>query len=196
MNKTYQFVTSTLVLATASLAFVAEPMSAHAAVTLVGTQTDLTGIDGLVIDGNTYNVDFVGGSYNSVYSSVLPTFFGNATGASDAAVAIASALNTLDPTAETESVGIFIPDTIMFTVDNQGFQLEHNFNQPFFTGTYSINTSTVLGGVENGSLAVYTEFSQVTAVPLPATWALLILGVFGLGVVAYRPRSKPMLLAA
>lgn len=192
MNKTYQSVASALVLAAASLAFVAAPMSAQATVTLVGSATDPTGFDGLIIDGKTYDVTFVGGSYNSVYSSVQPTFFGNATGASDAATAIASALTNLAPATETQTIDIFIPDTIMFTVDSQGWQPEHNFNMPFFTGTYSFNTSTSLPGVGSGSIEGYTEF---TAVPAPATWALMILGFVGIGFMTYRRSSKPMLMA-
>lgn len=37
---------------------------------------------------------------------------------------------------------------------------------------------------------------QVTAVPEPSTWAMLLLGFAGVGVVAYRRKSKPALTAA
>lgn len=61
---------------------------------LQGTTTDPSGITGLVVDGTTYNVSFLTGTYDSVYTSP-PTFLGNATGATDASVGLASALNTL-----------------------------------------------------------------------------------------------------
>ena len=67
------------------------------AVTLVGTTTDASGINGVVIDSVTYNVTFVNGSYNSVYTS-LPTFLGNNSGATDATTALISALNGLGVT--------------------------------------------------------------------------------------------------
>jgi PEP-CTERM motif len=35
----------------------------------------------------------------------------------------------------------------------------------------------------------------VTAVPEPTTWAMLILGFSGIGFMAYRRKSKPVLLA-
>jgi len=62
---------------------------------LVGTTTDATGIDGLVVDGTTYDVTFIFSSYDSVYATTPPTFFGNGPGAADASSALVSALNTL-----------------------------------------------------------------------------------------------------
>jgi len=37
---------------------------------------------------------------------------------------------------------------------------------------------------------------EVTAVPEPSTWAMLILGFAGIGVLAYRRRSRPAVMAA
>ena len=39
-------------------------VSQAGAATLVGTTADATGIDGLIVDGNTYDVTFVNGSYD------------------------------------------------------------------------------------------------------------------------------------
>jgi len=186
MNKTYQSVASALVLAAASFAFVAEPMTAQATVTLVGSATDPSGFDGLVIDGTTYDVAFVGGSYNSVYASVQPTFLGNATGAQDAATALASALTSLAPATEMQTINIFIPDGSIFAGNNTGWDPAHSFGMPFFEGTYSNLDTTTFAGVGTGQIQGYTEF---TAVPEPATWALMILGVLGIGFMAYRRRS-------
>ena len=37
---------------------------------------------------------------------------------------------------------------------------------------------------------------NVSAVPEPSTWAMMILGFAGLGFMAYRRKSKPALMAA
>jgi hypothetical protein len=39
-------------------------------------------------------------------------------------------------------------------------------------------------------------FAPVAAVPEPSTWAMMILGFAGIGFMAYRRRSKPVLTAA
>src|ERR1039458_2032392 len=81
-------------------------MSQAGAETLVGTTTDATGIDGLVVGSLTYNVTFENASYDTVYPSA-PTFLGNSSGAEDAASAIESALNSLGVTALTGISGDF-----------------------------------------------------------------------------------------
>jgi hypothetical protein len=46
---------------------------------------------------------------------------------------------------------------------------------------------------------VYLEgqfITQVAAVPEPSTWAMMILGFAGIGFMAYRRKSKPVLMAA
>jgi hypothetical protein len=74
------------------------PVSARADAVLVGTPTDATGVTGLVVDGNTYNVSFIHDSYNNVFPSNDPIFAGNSTLAFDAGAALATALNTLSVT--------------------------------------------------------------------------------------------------
>lgn len=107
------------------------------------------------------------------------------------------------------------------TADTTG-QLVANFNQSNFTGA---NTSSALGSGDplhppgappwtfsytNGSIAAGTDFElhfgsfntldNVTAlvpgVPEPSTWAMLLLGFAGVGFMAYRRNSKPILMAA
>src|SRR5262245_8601687 len=74
------------------------PVSARADAVLVGTTAEATGLTGLVVDGNTYNVSFIHNSYDNVYPSNDPIFAGNSTLAADAAQALATALNTLSVT--------------------------------------------------------------------------------------------------
>src|ERR1051326_6453871 len=61
--------------------------SANATPTLVGTTTNPTGIDGLVVDGTIYNVTFS--------TTTLNTFTAGTTLSVDAATALKDALNTL-----------------------------------------------------------------------------------------------------
>jgi hypothetical protein len=92
----------TLVLAiTSSLAggmALCSVVPAQADAVLVGTTTNAMGVNGLVVDGTTYNVSFFHDTYNNVYPADDPIFAGNATLAIDAATALAAALNTLSVT--------------------------------------------------------------------------------------------------
>jgi hypothetical protein len=71
---------------------------ARADAVLVGMTTNAMGVNGLVVDGNTYNVRFFNDSYDNVFPGNNPIFAGNATLAHDAATALAAALNTLSVT--------------------------------------------------------------------------------------------------
>jgi hypothetical protein len=53
-----------------------------------------------------------------------------------------------------------------------------------FTGTYSLDGVTGSGTF------------NVSAVPEPSTWAMLLMGFAGVGFMAYRRKSKPALMAA
>jgi PEP-CTERM motif len=44
--------------------------------------------------------------------------------------------------------------------------------------------------------AITTDTSLTTAVPEPSTWAMMILGFAGVGFMAYRRKSKPVMMAA
>jgi hypothetical protein len=62
------------------------------ATSLVGSTSSAAGFDGLSVDGVLYDVTFDNASYDTVYSSSAPTFFGKAGLADDAALALSSAL--------------------------------------------------------------------------------------------------------
>jgi hypothetical protein len=49
--------------------------------------------------------------------------------------------------------------------------------------------------VDDGTFAVH-PVNLTDAVPEPSTWAMMILGFAGIGVMAYRRKSKPALIAA
>ena len=196
MSMSIRRFSSALILAAAlsGLALAGAPTSARAA-TLVGSATFVIGVNGLVVDGSTYDVAFTGGSYNSVFSARLPTFLNNSSGASDAAAALVTALNTLLPTP---LFGLFdpsIPDTVRNATSWNGIQVTESGGNPFSSvaaGALLTQVFFLLPGDEEG----FAVFTQVAPVPEPATWALLVLGFAGIGFVAHRRKSKPALMTA
>ncbi len=57
---------------------------------------------------------------------------------------------------------------------------------------YDVHTGIVTGDLANIDLGV----PPVGGVPEPSTWAMMILGLAGVGFMAYRRKSKPSLMAA
>jgi hypothetical protein len=114
-----------------------------------------------------------------------------------------------------------IPNTYYFQIyDAEGALLQLAFTTPGsslvgFTGGGSI-FSEFLGNPCTGSscpeidsayLVVFTNgqdvitgsvgtVAAIASVPEPSTWAMMILGFFGIGFMAYRRKSKPSLMAA
>ena len=186
-RKSFRSIATTLLLATgfSALAMAAEPMAARAA-TLVGTTTDPTGVNRLVVDGKTYDVAFTPGSYNTVFSVTPPAFLDNISGASDAAIALEIALNDLIGSYNS-ALAIFIPDTV--SGGRSSGAAVQQYNGGFITGGY--------GGMDTNLFVTGpVEFGVLTAVPEPATWALLLLGFAGIGFMGYRRKSKSALMAA
>jgi hypothetical protein len=58
---------------------------------------------------------------------------------------------------------------------------------------FKLDPSQTFGPFDN---RVFAIISEVSAVPEPSTWAMLLLGFAGLGFMAYRRKSKPALMAA
>ena len=163
------------------------------AATLVGAVGAATGIEGLVIDGVTYNVTFYHASYTTVYGSTTPTFLGNNSGATDAAAALAAALNALGVTglsgiSDQSSEAILVP--------------EFNF------GSFEENYAAFCSAVDNacqgsspwmsglfGSASVSTDyansdFAVFTSTPLPAALPLFAAGLGGLGLLGWRRKRR------
>jgi hypothetical protein len=63
----------------------------------------------------------------------------------------------------------------------------NNANQPGLSFTFSPTGEATTTG---------TASSVVEAVPEPSTWAMMILGFFGVGFMAYRRKAKPTFMAA
>ena len=63
--------------------------------------------------------------------------------------------------------------------------------QAIVLGTTALDPSNV-----NTAFAGDLSITTVAAVPEPSTWAMMILGFAGIGFMAYRRKSKPVLMAA
>jgi PEP-CTERM motif len=193
MRRAFRYFVSTAFLATilSAFALVSSPTIALAA-TLVGLTENPTGLDGLVVDGATYNVTFLP---NVIYDDAYPmgsppAFFGNPTGASDAADAITAAFNSFGV-----SPAEFGEALIPYKIEN-GAEFGY-LSTGFPNLTFNSNTYE---GVNNGftsKFEQYTEFAEIrSAVPEPSTWAMMILGFTGIGAVTYRRRKSTTLRAA
>jgi hypothetical protein len=167
---------------------IALPSASAWAVTLVGTTSNPTALDGLVVDGAIYNVTFLTGvPYKDAYPlGSPPPFYGNQTGASDAAAAITAAFN--DFGVHTAWGDVLIPYSVNLDVEDGA--VVTGFPSPDFRSDLyqSVNDEFVVGNFEH-----YTQFAQIRgAVPETSTWAMMLLGFAGLGLMAYRRRAQPV----
>jgi hypothetical protein len=183
------------------------------ALSLVGTTSDASGIDGLVVDGVTYDVTFANGSYNTVYSITAPTFLGNSSGSVDAANALASAMNAL---GVTDILGVnqmiygqaalFIPDAQNSdgSFDAQYVELVSPPQPQSSFGWFYLSGNTTYGFVEissgaiidDGGFAVFTAVSgPTTNTPLPAALPLFATGLGGLALLGWRRKRKTQAMA-
>jgi hypothetical protein len=177
---------STIILASALVSFGLASSPAKA-VTIVGSTTNPTGLDGLVIDGATYNVAFLSDVTYAVAYPVgsPPAFFGNQTGASDAADAITAAFNSfgVSPAAFGEAL-------IPYKIENgaEFGYLSSGFPNPTFqSNTYE----SVNNGGATSQFERYTKFAEIrSGVPESSTWAMMLLGFAGVGFMAYRRRNN------
>lgn len=174
--------TACRLLAVASLAGAG---AAHAAmVTYDGGTGYATGIDNLSLGGSSYHVDFVNGSYNSVYSSMLPMFLGDAGGANDAANAIMDTLNAELAVPEINSY----PNEVLWVP----FDLDASGDFFFATQTGHDVSSDPWQRYANfmGDTSTTWEpwyFAKFSAAPEPGTVGLLAAGLLG-GLLLRRKR--------
>jgi hypothetical protein len=177
------------------------------AVSLVGTATDASGLNGLVVDGVTYDVTFIHDLYNDVYPPNPNTFLSNPSGAADAAAALKSALNSFSVTILTglntgqASQQLSVPYAELGTVYHEAFDISCNtsvptgcsspWQSPFSEVEYSIYT---YGAID------YASFTQVSgasaATPAPAALPLFAAGLGVMGLLGRRRKRKNAAIAA
>jgi hypothetical protein len=180
--------------------------SQASASTLVGTTSAATGIDGLIVDGVTYNVTFVHDTYNKVYASTPPTFLGNQQGANVAAIALAAALNDLLVTGLIDinilaRPQLITPSPPFLPYFVYGFTAQLPICRPAPAPCsalkWGINSYFDQSTTAQEKILDFTIYNLPTAeTPLPASIAFFVPGLVGLGLLVRRGKRKAAALAA
>ncbi len=160
--------------------------AANATPTLVGTTTDPTGINDLVVDGTTYDVTFS--------LTTLNSFIQGTTLSVDAESALVSALNALSVTG----LGNATPSVdYLIDVDNSlgAFQGPLCLNIPSCAvGDWATSLDILfpgLGLIINGTIYLEAaDFSEVPTTGVPEPFTLSLFGAGLLGMAAMRRRKK------
>lgn len=183
--------------------------AAEAAPTFITSGGQITGINGVDVDGTLYNVTFEDSSFSAIWPSTTPAFWNNATAAFDAASALATLLAgdpdslgvATDPTVVSGIVGVDSGTGLAF--------LEIPYFMPCLEGCTTVSTTTAvfdssipgwstLPAATNSYFltddlstfdnAVYANFTVAEA-PEPATLGLLAIGLAGLRVRKLRTQA-------
>jgi hypothetical protein len=72
-----------------------------------------------------------------------------------------------------------------------GYLYPYSYGTPYAADFFGLSGQQFFSA---GQIETFT-ISEVSAVPEPSTWAMLILGFAGVGFMAYRRKSKPALIA-
>lgn len=176
---------------TFAILFVCAPAS-HAALVIEDASGDAIGINGLIVGGNLFNVDFAFGIYNDIFGAGQPaTFFGRPDLAEEAANAINLALEGSGGPSEgyvdycriadggTTKTSYFIPYEFTSSTNSivRGVKGDLVFGKDW--RILSTQSSEIAG---SGSGEMFA--ASFTPVPLPA--AVWLLGSGLLGIVGIR----------
>jgi hypothetical protein len=156
----------------------------------VGTTSDPTGINDLVIDGTTYNVTFS-------FTPAASLFTAGTQQSRDAATSLASALTDLSVVGLNNSGGPAIGLTVQVDGITPGDGVGYGFSsQQWFAGFTSTPPSfgsnifcDLNKGVCGGDVTVAANFTAA-ATPLPAALPLFAVGLGGLGLLGRRRKRK------
>jgi hypothetical protein len=184
------------VLALASAVTLGIAAPATGAVQVVNGGGQLTGATGVVVNGVTYDVEFVDGTCSALFNScdaVSDFTFQNSTDAAAAANALFAQVTTgtfdTDPTL-TFGCGA----TTCFMVIPYGLNgtVQGNFdailagNGAASNATSSMSNSPTTFDTATNRSFVWARFAAATGVPEPSTWAMMLLGFLGIGLVVRR----------
>ena len=200
----------TALAAMAALSFAA-PASAQVTL-LTDANGILTGATGVNVNGSLYNVSFADGTCGGLFSgcdSVSDFNFQNATDATAAAQALLDQVfidsfdthpATISGCTDLSWCFTFIPYAV-FTQTNEALisYTTNNFtvatDTAFSGGFWQFSENTALRPDANVALFTYTG-SSITAVPEPATWAMMLLGFGSIGFQMRRQRKQGPLAQA
>jgi hypothetical protein len=91
------------------------------------------------------------------------------------------------------TIAVYYNSTLL-EFDSLSFSTGGGTNTGFF---YGFSESTpITSFVLSGDFIGLTNLTFASPVPEPSTWAMMILGFAGIGFMAYRRKSKPVLMAA
>jgi hypothetical protein len=156
--------------------------TANATPTLVGTTTNPTGIDNLVVDGTNYNVTFSTTTLNSFNEASTLSF--------DASFALASALNALNVTDLGDAT---VSQAVALDVDNSLdlFQ-DANCNITCTAGSWFASTGFGFPSLGNFEGFYYIQAADFSAanVPEPSSLPMLLAGLSMIGGAFYFGRKK------
>lgn len=175
------------------LAVVAGVSSAQAA-TLVGTQREATGINNLIVDGQSYNVVFDTSPLDTVYPGATPAFL-SFNMAYDAVAAIENFFNSNSVTGivDMPTYEFNVPFAKFAATDTYG--VWESFNGGHDIGGWSDPRLGFPGGDTNyghNSVAVFA----VSAVPLPSSAPMFGAALLAIGAVGYGVKRKKAAAAA
>jgi MYXO-CTERM domain-containing protein len=159
--------------------------------TLLYTGSSLTGIDGVLVDNNSYNVNFVLDTYDNLFATSPPLFLNQGSLASDAA----NSLLTIFSSNNVQNIaGVNGAGGVSVIVPYQAPDIFGNFLgvQDVYNITAS-NAWALFGGSPSiGDNQTYGHnVMAVFAVSEPATWVMMLAGLLGLaGFAAYRRRNQ------
>jgi hypothetical protein len=171
------------------------------------------------INGVTSPYPFFGGQFDTINASNTGSAFSfgvNTVLHPDPGTDIELHVNGLLTNGSLSSVQKVIADGIFAQLTNPGTFTNETVNQvvaphtglflPIGEITYNYSAFSVSGAMITpevasfdfvvDSLNVSVTGSVAGAVPEPSTWAMMILGFFGIAFMAYRRKSKPALMAA
>jgi PEP-CTERM motif len=187
-----RFVSSTIAWVVVGLSLALSSISANAAVVYNYTGNNYTSTNGLVTPSEhvTGSVTFAQALGTFIFSYETPIAFSFSDGAGD----IISDVNATSSSFlfATGSSGQITAWQVDVEDSNIGILSSFNIGQGSGDTVYEL-PNFILGRSPAGAWGP-AQVSQISAVPEPSTWAMMILGFAGIGFMAYRRKSKPAAL--